>query len=92
MALEEAAIGARPQTAPGFASRVLWTLAGSPHRRQFETCHQLRHRDQRSDLLLGVAEHRAMGLIDRTVLFIHTSDAGSKGECFKRLAKTRNAT
>jgi tRNA A-37 threonylcarbamoyl transferase component Bud32 len=47
----------------------LWaTMRGSAHRRPFESCHKLRHRDVASELILGYLEHRHRGLVDVTML------------------------
>ncbi len=56
------------QGAPSRAARVRWTLFGSPHRREFLRCHELRHRDRPTELVLAFAERRRFGLIDRTFL------------------------
>lgn len=50
------------------AAAVFASIWGSPHRMMFETCHRSRHRDRMSQLVLGYAEHRTRGLIDRTML------------------------
>ncbi len=48
---------------------LLWTTRGSPHRRAFEHCHRLRHRDRDCELVLACAEHRSSaGMVDRGVL------------------------
>jgi len=51
-----------------FWERLSATLRGSVHRRIFEQCHRLRHRDVAADLILGCLEHRRSGLVDATVL------------------------
>ena len=55
--------------AGGVRERLTWALTGSPHRRSFERCHKLRHRDTPARLILGFAEHHSAGLIDKTALF-----------------------
>jgi len=53
----------------GVGARMLWSLTGSLHRKEFTRSHRLRHRDIPSELILGCLEHRSpVGLIDETVL------------------------
>lgn len=52
----------------GFRERLSWTLLGSPCRKAFIRCHQLRHRDIHAGLILGYLEHRTMGLVDAALL------------------------
>ena len=48
---------------------MLWSLAGSLHRKEFIRSHRLRHRDMASELILACLEHRSpVGLIDETIL------------------------
>jgi hypothetical protein len=64
--------------ATGVGARMLWSLAGSPHRNAFVDSHRLRHRDIPSELILACLEHRSpVGLIDETVLLRPTPG----GEC-----------
>lgn len=52
----------------GFVKRLLATVRGTGHRRFFERCHRLRHRDVPGELILGYVEHRRAGLVDATML------------------------
>jgi len=62
----------------GVGARMLGSLAGSRHRKEFIRSHRLRHRDFPSELILGCLEHRSpVGLIDETVLVRPTPS----GEC-----------
>lgn len=47
----------------------------TPHRRVFERCHALRHRDRGGELILAYGEHRSGGLVDRTMLVRSVRDA-----------------
>ncbi|MFQ5590470.1 MAG: lipopolysaccharide kinase InaA family protein [Phycisphaerae bacterium] len=60
------------------ASRIAATLFGSSHRRTFERCHALRHRDVQAELILAYVEHRSSGLIDCTVLVRPRPSAGGE--------------
>ncbi|UCC28793.1 MAG: hypothetical protein JSU86_11385 [Phycisphaerales bacterium] len=52
----------------GFTKRLIATVRGTGHRRFFERCHRLRHRDVPGELILGYVEHRRAGLVDATML------------------------
>ena len=52
----------------GLGTRLRAMSLGSAHRRRFVACHRERHRDIRSELILGVAERRRKGLVDLSVL------------------------
>lgn len=51
-----------------FVKRVLAALRETAHKRFFERCHKLRHRDVPAELILGYAQHRRAGLVDATML------------------------
>jgi RIO-like serine/threonine protein kinase len=55
--------------------RLRGTLLRTPHRRAFERCHALRHRDRAGELILAYGEHRSGGLVDRTLLVRSMGDA-----------------
>jgi len=53
----------------GTWTRLLWSLAGSPQRKEFNQSHRLRHRDVPASLILAYLEHRGRtGLIDEGIL------------------------
>lgn len=53
----------------GLWTQLLWSIVGTSQRREFIRSHRLRHRDVRSELILGYLEHRGPGgLIDETIL------------------------
>jgi tRNA A-37 threonylcarbamoyl transferase component Bud32 len=76
MARSEESVEAR--RARDWRERLAWTLAGSPHRREFLHCHQCLHRGLTAPLVRACIEHRAWGLIDVCCL-VH-ADA-PLGEC-----------
>ncbi len=59
----------------GLWQKLLWSFGGSPWRKAFVRCHQLRHRDIRAELILGFAEHRTAGLVDAAVLLLPRRDS-----------------
>ncbi len=61
-------VGFEWATLRGLFERIRATIAGSDHRRAFESCHRRRHRDLNAALVIGYAEHRVGGLVDTTVL------------------------
>ena len=60
----------------GSTQSLKWSNAGSLHRKSFMRCHQLRHRDLRAELILGIAEHRTAGLVDLAVLIYPGKETG----------------
>jgi len=53
----------------GTWTRLRWSFTGSPQRKEFTQSHRLRHRDLRTELILGCLEHRGSGaLIDQAIL------------------------
>jgi len=53
----------------GIRAQLLWSLNGSPQRKEFIRSHRLRHRDIPNELILACLEHRGTaGLIDETIL------------------------
>jgi tRNA A-37 threonylcarbamoyl transferase component Bud32 len=62
----------------GMRAQMLWSLNGSPQRREFVRSHRLRHRDIANELILACLEHRStVGLIDETFLVRAVSSSKS---------------
>ena len=78
LAINEEGLRCEVQNICGLGARITASILGPEHRRRFKECHKQRHRDIDNRLVLAYVEHRARGLIDKTLIIQHTKPAGDR--------------